>query len=173
MESTNESLLKITIASSVCSLLIGIVALYISIWYLKNKLLHKNKYNWNENLFFPILITGAIIGIGVLVSSISPSISTTLKIATRTGDSAFYTEAFKFVSLSSLAIILFVFIISVISNFLIQSIFGKINIDEELKESKYAYALIYSASFIALCFVLKESLTSLAELLIPFENINF
>lgn len=45
--------------------------------------------------------------------------------------------------------------------------------DTELKEGKYAYALIYSAYFIALCFVLKESLCSLTELLIPFETINF
>ena len=172
MESNNESLLKIAIVSSLSSLLVGIVALYITIWYLKNKILNKYKYKWNDNLFFPILMIGAIIGIGVLVSAISQSILTTLKIASRNGTD-FYLEVFKFISLSSLAIILFVFIINVMSNFLIQSIFGKTNMEDELKESKYSFALIYSSCFIAFCFVLKDSLSSLFELLIPFESINF
>ncbi|MBK7666687.1 MAG: hypothetical protein IPJ32_04660 [Sphingobacteriaceae bacterium] len=129
---------------------------------------------WNENLFFPLLIFGTIIGVGILISGAVPAISTTLKIATRNANSSFYSEAFKFISLSAFIILAGVLVINLCSGFIIQSMFGKINLETEIKESKYSYAIIYSALFIALCLILKEGVTLLSEILIPFfEKVNF
>jgi hypothetical protein len=59
-----------------------------------------------------------------------------------------------------------------LSTFLIQSLFEKIDITTEIKESRYAYALLFSALIIALSLILKEGVLLISEILIPFENIS-
>ena len=168
-----ETLLKVALITSLSSLLIGIVAIYISIWFFKNRLLNKFQVKWNDNLFFPILVFGTIVGVGILVSGAVPAISTTLKIATRNANSSFFAEAFKFISLSAFIVLAGVLVINLCSSFIIKSLFDKANLETEIKEGKYAYAIIYSALFVALCLILKEGVSLLSEILIPFEKINF
>ena len=167
-----STLLKIALITSLSALIIGTIALYVSMWFFKNKLLNKNNLKWNENLFFPIIMIGTIIGVGILISSIVPSISSTLKIANRVANDSFYFEAFKFISLSAFIVLACVLIMNYLSTFLIQSLFDKIDIATEIKESRYAYALLFSALIIALSLILKEGVLLISEILIPYENIS-
>jgi hypothetical protein len=168
-----QTLLKIALITTVSTLLIGIVAMYVSMWYHKNRILNKLNLKWNEGMYFPMLLIGTIIGTGILVSSVAPSISTTLKIATRNPDGSVYGEAFKFISLSAVTIILSVLIINSCSSFLIKSVFDKVDIEKEIQEKKIASAIIYAALFIGLSIALREGIVLLSEVLIPYEKVNF
>jgi hypothetical protein len=168
-----QTLLKIAVITTLSTLLIGMVAMYVSIWYHKNKILNKLNIKWNDGTYFPTLLIGVIIGTGILVSGVVPSISTTLKIAARNADDSFYTEAFKFISLSAFTIIFLVLIINVCSSFLIKSVFDKIDLEKEIQGNKIAYAIVYSALFIGISIALREGIVLLFEVLIPFEKVNF
>ncbi len=169
----NSTLLKIAIATSFCGLFLGFISFYLSIWIDSTKLLKKNKIKWNDGLFYPIYLTGKIIGISILISSLIPSISSTIKVLLRTLNDSFYLEMFKFVSISTFVVLLVVIIINVACSYLIKLLFGKAEINSELNSNKYAFSILYSAFFIGFCLISKEGVLLISQILIPFEAISF
>ena len=87
-----STLLQIAIATTVCGLVLGLITFYLSIWIDKSKILKKNNINWNDNLFYPIYVSGKILGCSILVAQLIPAISTTIKIVLRKANENYFLE---------------------------------------------------------------------------------
>lgn len=168
MNISETSLVKIAFILAITAILIGIISLYLTMWILKVRILGKGNRKFNDNLFFPIMTFGSLIGIGIIVSGIIPSISSTLKILSQNGSAGFTSQTITYISICSILIFAGIVLINFVSTFLFQSLFSKVNLQEEMTAGKMAYPIIYSALFISLSFVLKDVFVVISELFIPF-----
>jgi hypothetical protein len=164
--------LKTAITSTSLSLGLGLVSLYLCLWVLKNQYVKKKKIAWQTNYFFAIITLGVLIGTGIIISGIIPSISTILKLYFRPDNIVSDLDLIKFCSFELLLCIMFVLIINYGSKTITEALLGKLDIkDEENSTRDNIYALIIAGMFIALAIIMKESGVLITEMLIPYSRL--
>ena len=171
METT--TLLKIAIATSLCGLLIGFMAFYLSVWIDNNKILKKNKLQWNDSAFYSLYVVGKIFGVSILISSLVPSINSAIKVTLRMTHNLFNFEIFKYISIITFVILIAVVFINFLSSYLMKLLFNKTEVITELNLGKYSYVVVYLGLFVGFSFIMKESILLISQVLIPFETISF
>jgi hypothetical protein len=169
----NTTLLKIAIATSLFSLLIGFMAFYLSVWIDNYKFYKKNKSQWNDSFFYPIYLLGKIFGVSILISNIIPSLSSTIKVTLRVHNELLNYDVFKFISINIFVVLIAIVIINFLSSYLMKLLFNKAEMILELNSGKFGYAIVYLGLFIGFSIIMKESILLISQILIPFEMISF
>jgi hypothetical protein len=168
MNISEASQVKAALILCVTAILFSVVSLYLTLWILKVRILGRNNLKFNDGLLFPILALGSLIGVGIIVSGVIPSISSTLKVLSQTGAGGFWSQILTYVALCSMIIFAGVVVINFLTTFLFQSLFAKVELKDEVAGGKLAYPLLFVGIFIGLSLCLKEVFVVLSELFIPY-----
>jgi uncharacterized membrane protein YjfL (UPF0719 family) len=167
----NENFL-IGIYQIIASLLIGIVAMYISYSLLYRFIFKKHNIKI-DNIAYGILCSSILFSVAFLISGTTQSIITTMKILRSNGevgltlwkDILSYSAFFMFIGLVTSLLV------NLISVFIFTRLTKSVDEMEEIKRNNLAIALVTGTIIIGLTLVVKDSMVYLVESLIPYPKI--
>jgi uncharacterized membrane protein YjfL (UPF0719 family) len=153
------------------SLLIAILAMYISFSFLYKRIF--KKYNLLiDNTAYAILTASVLFSVAYLISGTTQCITTTIKILKTSEkgtdlwlDALSYTALFMFIGLFTAMIINFS------SAFIFSRLTKSVDEIEEIKKNNYAVSLITGSIIIGISMIVRDSMIYTIESIIPYPNI--
>lgn len=167
MNSTLFTLAVIQIIISVC---IAVTVLFISFKILR-KIFFNGTIDDKNNTAFAVFTSGLFLSIGMILSEIIPTISNIIRLTLQGQESFPLGSIIIYSGVYLIVGFLFAVIINLATFLLFTGLTKGLNEFKEIRNNNLAIAILVVSTIIAITLIIKDSISSLVESLIPYAEI--
>ena len=169
----NNTLFTLAVIQIIISIILAVCILFVSHKMLI-KLFFKEQEIKNDHLAFTIFSCGIFISIGIILSEIIPSISNIIRLSFTQNNIISFTDIISYSGIYLFTGFVFALLINLATFLLFSALTKGINEFKEIKENNLSVALLVVSTLISITLIIKDSISSLIESLIPYqETLNF
>ncbi|NQY06155.1 MAG: DUF350 domain-containing protein [Flavobacteriaceae bacterium] len=167
----NSTLFNLAVIQIIISVLIAVSVLFISFKILR-KIFFNNSIDQENHLAFTIFTSGLFVSIGMILSEIIPSISNIIRLSIQDANELTFTSIILYSGIYLVVGFLFAVIINLATFLLFTGMTRGLNEFNEIKNNNSAIAILVVSTIISITLIIKDSISSLIESLIPYEQVS-